>query len=95
MKTEWRAVDMAASVVLRVQDGRDALLIVVFETPSIHHVKPLILFRVTGGLEPMPADIGRRSTSWVTRRFISGLTCRDKTNIHAHIHTNGQFRVTA
>lgn len=58
---------MAAYVdplVLRVQDGRDALLIVVFETPSIHHVKT-----PTGGLEPMPADIGRRqSTSRVTRR---------------------------
>ena len=53
--------------------------------PSIHHlytlcVRRLILCRVAGGLEPIPADLGRRQgTPWTGRQSIAG---RIKVIIH-------------
>ena len=49
--------------------------------PSIHHlytlyVRRLILCRVAGGLEPIPADLGRRQgTPWTGRQSIAGQVC--------------------
>ncbi len=60
---------------------------------SIHTFSiPLILYRVTGVLEPLGEQQG---TPHTCRQSVTGLTCRDiKTTTHTHIHTYGQFRVT-
>ena len=54
--------------------------------------------RVTGGLEPIPADSGREAgytldKSPVHRRADIWSQKERETTIHAHIHTYGQFRL--
>ncbi len=51
----------------------------IFIHSFIHYLWQLILCRVAGGLEPIPADIGRgRGSTWTSGQFITGLTHRDK-----------------
>lgn len=42
-----------------------------FERPSIQYLPPLILGRVTGGVEPMSADIWAKSRGYTFERFTS------------------------
>ena len=50
-----------------------------FHSDLISHLQPLIPLGVAGGLEPIPADIGRRrGTPWTGRQSIAGLTHRDR-----------------
>lgn len=60
-------------------------------TKSIHplSLSPLILFRVTGGLEPIQADIGQKAGSILDKSPVHCMAAiQRRTNTHSHSHTS-------